>query len=151
MTSEYLEKQRQKIKTCFSKSSLYNWKSCDRVNVRVSKYIAMIIAGCSGNDRECGNVSRLKFLSRFSERVQMSKSKSRTAPRIGRPPVFTGNTVKHIVSLVKRHGGSGAVVALRAEGAAEGGDAKLTKISLPTVLKFAKAAGVELKRGRRAA
>ena len=60
----------------------------------------------------------------------------------GRPPVFVGNTKRHIVGLVRKHGLVGAREVLASEG---------TDISLPTLGKFAREAGVKLARGRRAA
>lgn len=79
----------------------------------------------------------------------------------GRPAVYTGNVKKHIVALVKRHGATGARNILNAD--ADSGDpaevalaglrpAKTVPtplgISMPTLLRFAGEAGVELKRGR---
>ena len=75
----------------------------------------------------------------------------------GRPAVYTSkNLLKHIASLVKRHGATEARAILNA---AKGDSlvgkrsAKLVPaalgISLPTVLKIAKRQGVVLKRGRR--
>jgi hypothetical protein len=57
----------------------------------------------------------------------------------GRPAVFTGNTKRHIVSVIRKHGLTGGRVVLAEEG---------TSISLPTLGKFAAEAGIELHRGR---
>jgi len=57
----------------------------------------------------------------------------------GRPPVFTGNQKRHIVAVVRKHGLTGAKQALAEEG---------VSITLPTLGKFAKEAGIELQRGR---
>ena len=73
----------------------------------------------------------------------------------GRPAVYTGNQRRHIESLVRHHGATNARKILNAaNGTAE---SKLRNsnvvteplgISMPTLLKFAKAAGVVLHRGR---
>lgn len=60
----------------------------------------------------------------------------------GRPVVFKGNLKRHIVSLIKANGLTGARSVLAEEG---------TSISMPTLGTLAKNAGVALKRGRRAA
>jgi hypothetical protein len=60
----------------------------------------------------------------------------------GRPPVFKGNTVKKIVAAVRKHG-----LMRGQEALAEAG----ITVSVPTMSKFATAAGVELARGRRPA
>ena len=74
---------------------------------------------------------------------------------VGRPAVYKGNVRKHIVSLTVRHNASTAQDILNASPrSAQGRLRNLTLvpkalgISLPTILKFAKAAGVELHRGR---
>ena len=73
----------------------------------------------------------------------------------GRPVVYKGNVRKHIVGLVRQHNASGAQAILNAgPRTALAQERNLTLvpkalgISLPTILKFAKAAGVELHRGR---
>ena len=72
-----------------------------------------------------------------------AKAKAKKVPKgkrgRGRPPVFTGNTLRHIVSVIRKHGLTGGRVVLAEEG---------TKISLPTLGKFAAEAGIELHRGR---
>lgn len=76
----------------------------------------------------------------------------------GRPAVYTGKKfLGHVATLVKNHGASQAREILNAE---PGSDLAAQRsaslvpvglgISLPTVLKIAKSAGVKLKRGRRA-
>ena len=82
--------------------------------------------------------------------------KPKAAPKRGRPKVYKGNVVKHIASLVKRYGASGARAILNADA---GTDAAAKRsavtvpnalgISLPTILGIAKDAGVKLERGRR--
>jgi transposase len=57
----------------------------------------------------------------------------------GRPPVFTGNQKRHIVAVVRKNGLTGAQRILADEG---------VSITLPTLGKFAKEAGIELSRGR---
>jgi len=87
---------------------------------------------------------------------QTKKAASKKRGR-GRPAVYTSkNLLKHIASLVKRHGATGARAILNASKGDElvgQRSAKLVPkalgISLPTVLKIAKAQGVVLKRGRR--
>jgi len=61
----------------------------------------------------------------------------------GRPIVYKGNVERRIVSLIKKHGASGARAILNTEEAT-------ASISMPTVLKLAQKHGVTLKRGRRA-
>lgn len=60
----------------------------------------------------------------------------------GRPAVFTGNVKKHIVTLIRKHGLTGARAELKKE---------KVSISMPTLGKFAAEAGIELRRGRPAA
>jgi hypothetical protein len=62
----------------------------------------------------------------------------------GRPALFTGNALKHLVALAKQFNASVALAMLRKEWQGT----KLGKISMPTVLKLAKANGVKLHRGR---
>ena len=94
----------------------------------------------------------------------------------GRPPLYTGQRLKHIETLVKRHGASGTMAILQADNRPEvyetdpGKDylAEQTelialrsvhlfpvdgacKITMPTILTIAKNAGITLQRGRRAA
>ena len=57
----------------------------------------------------------------------------------GRPVVYFGNVKKHIVSVIRKYGLSGAVKVLKKEG-------KDTP-SLRTLGKFAKEAGIVLQRG----
>ena len=80
----------------------------------------------------------------------MAKSKGR-----GRPPKYVGNVKKHIVSLVKQHGATGARAILNAAVRTKLGKQRNVKlvpkplgISMPTLLGLAKAAGVKLHRGR---
>lgn len=82
----------------------------------------------------------------------MSKSVKRGR---GRPAVYKGNVVSHIVGLVRSHGATNARRILNAEVGSEDAALRSAKtvpaplgISMPTILKMAKAAGVELKRGR---
>jgi len=86
----------------------------------------------------------------------MSKAKKL---RLGRPAVYTGNVKKHIVGLVRRHGATGARAILNAGGRSKPAQELIAKrnsnlipkplgISMPTLLKFAAEAGVELFRGR---
>ena len=78
-----------------------------------------------------------------AEAKAKAKAKAKKVPKgkrgRGRPPVFTGNTLRHIVSVIRKHGLTGGRVVLAEEG---------TKISLPTLGKFAAEAGIELHRGR---
>jgi len=103
----------------------------------------------------------------------MSKKRGR-----GRPALYTGNQKRHIVSLIRQHGLTGAMARLQADPkaspeqfdgepaeckAAAADERALAKernlnvvpapltITLPTLGKFAAEAGIELKRGRRAA
>ncbi len=72
----------------------------------------------------------------------------------GRPAVYKGNVKRHIVALVRKHGASkarailsaseGELVSLRSEKMVP----KPLNISMPTLLKYAKEAGVVLHRGR---
>ena len=75
----------------------------------------------------------------------MSESK-----KMGRPAVFTGSLEKAIVKVIKANGLTGARVLLESVGVQrKPGTAKTPlKISLPTLAKLAKRAGIELKRGR---
>ncbi len=57
----------------------------------------------------------------------------------GRPVVFKGNTKRHILSVIRKHGLTKGQVVLANE--------KIS-ISLPTMGKFAAEAGIELSRGR---
>jgi hypothetical protein len=59
----------------------------------------------------------------------------------GRPPVYTGEVATKIAELVRKHNASHALRILRARFGTK-------KLSMPTVLKIAKAHGVELKLGR---
>jgi hypothetical protein len=96
----------------------------------------------------------------------------------GRPVVYKGNQKRHIAALIRQYGLTGAMVRLQADANAtveqfEGDEAdckaaaaeerRLAKernlklvptpltITLPTLGKIASEAGIELKRGRRAA
>lgn len=79
--------------------------------------------------------------------------------RLGRPAVYTGNVKRHIVSLVKKHGATGARAILNAKGRGKANVALIAQrsaslvpdaigISMPTLLKFAKEGKVVLHRGR---
>ena len=76
------------------------------------------------------------------------KAKPERGP--GRPPVYKGNQIARMVSLAKKLGAKGAVDAIRGE-VAEGSNfwPADCKISVPTVIKAAKAAGVSFQPGRR--
>jgi len=74
----------------------------------------------------------------------------------GRPPVYTGNRLSTIVEMVKEHGALKTTNILRADGRQKLADLrdqrvfpKRLSISMPTVLRLAKDAGVQLSRGRR--
>lgn len=86
----------------------------------------------------------------------MSKAtKSKKSPGRGRPAVYVGAVVTHIVSLVKRHNATNARAILNA-GPRNAIRAlrnlelvpKALGISMPTILKFVHAKGVELPLGR---
>ena len=73
----------------------------------------------------------------------------------GRPELYTGNVRKHIVALVKQHGATNArkiLIACNGSDEAKMRSEKTVKepltISMPTILKLAKAGGVVLHRGR---
>ena len=73
-----------------------------------------------------------------------------TTTRMGRPPVFTGLTLKNIVKVIKMHGlmrGQRLLATVGIQRKA-GKPKETVSISLPTLAKFAAAAGIELKRGR---
>ena len=83
----------------------------------------------------------------------MSKKNAKRGP--GRPSVYTGNVKKHIVGLIRKYGATGARNILNAEAGTEDYALRNSNlipdalgISLPTLGKFAKEAGVELHRGR---
>jgi len=87
-----------------------------------------------------------KAKSKAKAKAKPAKAKSKAKPAKvsvkrgrGRPAVFTGNTKRHIVSVIRKHGLTGGRVVLAEEG---------TSISLPTLGKFAAEAGIELHRGR---
>ncbi|HIJ11247.1 TPA: hypothetical protein HA278_04275 [Candidatus Woesearchaeota archaeon] len=75
----------------------------------------------------------------------------------GRPTVYKGKKfLTHVCSLVKKHGATGARAILNAAVGSDLADLRSAKqvpaplgISLPTILKIAKAQGIVLKRGRR--
>ena len=60
----------------------------------------------------------------------------------GRPVVFKGNTKRHILAVIRKHGLTKGQAVLANED---------ISISLPTMGKFANEAGIELSRGRPAA
>ena len=73
----------------------------------------------------------------------------------GRPAVFTGKVKKHIVSLVRRYGLTGARKRLAAENSTELSNDRNKKvvpnplkISMPTLAKFAAEDEVEVPQGR---
>lgn len=72
----------------------------------------------------------------------------------GRPVVYKGNLKRAIISVVKVNGLSGAMEIIQNDGVTyqpAPGKPKVTekhKITLPTLAKFAKEAGIVLKRGR---
>jgi len=73
----------------------------------------------------------------------------------GRPVVYGGARARHIVALVRHHNARNAMKILNATPKSELGQLRNQKlfptrsgISMPTILKLAHAAGVELKRGR---
>lgn len=73
----------------------------------------------------------------------------------GRPVVYKGNVARHIAGLVSKHNASHARAILNASPRSPLRSSRNVKlvpkalgISLPTVIKIAKAAGVELHRGR---
>ena len=76
----------------------------------------------------------------------------------GRPVVYKGKKfLRHVATLVKNHGATGARAILNAEAGSDLAGKRSVKmvpqplgISLPTLLKIAKKEGVVLKRGRRA-
>ena len=75
--------------------------------------------------------------------------------RMGRPPLYTGNLASHIVALVRKYNASKAMAILNARNGTELAALRnaelVTKglgISMPTILKLAKAAKVELRIGR---
>lgn len=70
-------------------------------------------------------------------------AKARKA-RMGRPPVFVGSLESKIVSLIEKHGLTGARAVLA-------GYKKPVSISMPTLGKIAERNGVKLSRGRRSA
>ena len=85
----------------------------------------------------------------------MANSKKQSRGR-GRPVVYKGKLAKHIASLTRKHGATGARNILQAEAGSALAAMRSEKmvpeglgISLPTILKIAKAQGVVLKRGRR--
>lgn len=79
--------------------------------------------------------------------------RAKAVVRRGRPVVYAPKSAlgKHITKLVKEHTASGAVAILNAK-KSELRNAELVPsalgISMPTVLKIAKANGVKLHRGR---
>ena len=62
--------------------------------------------------------------------------------KVGRPVVFKGNVKKQVVSAIKKHGLTHGRVVLAEKG---------VSISMPTLGKLAREAGIELRRGRPAA
>jgi hypothetical protein len=73
----------------------------------------------------------------------------------GRPPKYTGNVLKHIVGLVGKFNGQQARAILNASPRSQLAKKRNLKlvpkplgICLPTIYKFASAAGKELHRGR---
>lgn len=68
----------------------------------------------------------------------------------GRPPVYTGSLKTSIVAVIRKNGLTKAREILATEGVvAKKGKPKLkVKISMPTLGKLAKEAGIELFRGR---
>lgn len=62
----------------------------------------------------------------------------------GRPPVFVGALRQRIVSLIEKHGATGARERLASY-------KRPISISMPTLLGIAAEEGVELRRGRRVA
>ena len=71
----------------------------------------------------------------------------------GRPPVYKGNQLRHIVSLIRKHGLTGAKRVLNdeADAPAERNTNLVPEplgISMPTLGKFAKEAGIVLTKGR---
>lgn len=80
---------------------------------------------------------------------------TKPAKKMGRPPLYKGNVLKHIVALIRKHNAATAMRILRADAASELGKLRnvvlipnpLT-ISQPTLLKFAGAKGVKLSVGR---
>jgi len=78
-----------------------------------------------------------------------------TKRTVGRPAVYTGNQKRHIVGLVRQNGATNARKILNAEPGSELASKRNLNvvpeplgISMPTLLKFAAAAGVVLHRGR---
>ena len=66
----------------------------------------------------------------------------------GRPPIYVGPLAKAIQKVIKEHGLTYGREHLRKEGVKIGDKVQKVKISLPTLGKLAKAAGIELQRGR---
>ena len=58
----------------------------------------------------------------------------------GRPPVYKGNDKKHILSLIRKHGLTGAQRVLAEE--------KRRVPTLPMLVQWAKDASIKVKRGR---
>lgn len=75
--------------------------------------------------------------------------------RTGRPPKYTGNLKRHIVGLIRQHNASTAMAILNASNRSSLAQLRRLRlvpkplgISMPTLLGYAKAAGVALKVGR---
>jgi len=69
--------------------------------------------------------------------------------RRGRPSLFNATAKKSIVSLIKKHGLTGTAAILAETGVRNGGEtAEPIVVSIPTLGNIARAAGLELKRGR---
>lgn len=66
----------------------------------------------------------------------------------GRPPIYVGPLAKAIQKVIREHGLTYGREHLRKEGVKVGDKVQKVKISLPTLGKLAKAAGIELQRGR---
>jgi len=80
------------------------------------------------------------------------KAKAKKKDGRGRPAIYTGALARKIASLIRKHGITGTRKVLAKEGLpqAEGRNKKY-KVSMPTLIKLGKAAGITLKRGRPAA
>jgi hypothetical protein len=79
-----------------------------------------------------------------------TKNAAIAAVRMGRPPVYTGLTLKNILRVVALHGlmrGQRLLATVGIQRKA-GQPKEKVNISLPTLAKFAAAAKIKLKRGR---
>ncbi len=79
-----------------------------------------------------------------------TKTKTAPAVRMGRPPVYTGLTLKNILKVIKMHGlmrGQRLLATVGIQRKA-GKPKEIVNISLPTLAKFATAEGIKLTRGR---